>query len=666
MKRIAILLLIMCICTPGFTWDTQAMETERINGFIRVKKEIKPSEKSGSKKVLRNLARFLPTKYRSDEQEWAEGIKVKDQDNTGMCWAFSTITAAEYSWAKKSYRELGAVKEMSAGHLGYFYYNRVNDPLDNTEGDRNNISSVDSWPLIGGNMLYAAQHLATYSGIGLESDAPFELINSHVINDEWDKNYKPYDDELAYKNYATLKNSYICLGQGADVDIVKEKVYDYGAASIAVRFDTNKYMNLDETDEKGEKYKDGRSFYNYEDNGSNHGVTIIGWDDDYPASNFAHKVKRYSEEKSYEMTTPPGDGAWVVQNSWGYDSNDKGVFYMSYYSSDLIYDPLVVVFDMQAGNEYDYNFQYDGTADCGDASDDGNEKFFTKISSSAANIFTNTTGGPIEVSAVGFTTFTTDLGMYYISVYKNITDPTNPTSGQLVGITTATTDMAGTKTAVLDKPVPIDTDETYSVVFTFPKANNFGVEKERDDFEASVHKGQSFFRKRATAPWQDVADYDACFRIKALANSIDDYYEPEYETESETPIDPEDETTTVPVSETTAPSTVTPVTTYKKPGAVKIKKVRAKKKSAKKLSVTLKKVANANGYQVAVYKSKNNAKKNRAAIVRKLATKIKITLKSKALKNKKKLFVRARAYRKYSKTKVFGKWSGVKKVKIKK
>ena len=34
-----------------------------------------------------------------------------------------------------------------------------------------------------------------------------------------------------------------------------------------------------------------------------HGVCIVGWDDDYPASNF--------------NKTPPGNGAWIVKNSWG-------------------------------------------------------------------------------------------------------------------------------------------------------------------------------------------------------------------------------------------------------------------------------------------------------------------------------------------------------------
>ena len=105
----------------------------------------------------------------------------------------------------------------------------------------------------------------------------------------------------------------------------------------------------------------------------------------------------------------------------------------------------------------------------------------------------------------------------------------------------------------------------------------------------------------------------------------------------------------------------------KKPGRVKIKKVFKKKKSAKKIRIKIKKVKRAKGYQVKIYKSKKKAKKNKKALVKKFRKyKKKITIKSKKLKNKKKLYVRVRAYVLDGNKKVYGKWSKVKKVKIKK
>ena len=103
------------------------------------------------------------------------------------------------------------------------------------------------------------------------------------------------------------------------------------------------------------------------------------------------------------------------------------------------------------------------------------------------------------------------------------------------------------------------------------------------------------------------------------------------------------------------------------PGKTKIKKIYKKKKSAKKLKLKLKKVKGAKGYQIAVYKSKKKAKKNKKALVKKFVKyKKKIVIKSKKLKKKKKLYVRARAYvLDADKVKVFGKWSPIKKAKIK-
>ncbi len=136
----------------------------------------------------------------------------------------------------------------------------------------------------------------------------------------------------------------------------------------------------------------------------------------------------------------------------------------------------------------------------------------------------------------------------------------------------------------------------------------------------------------------------------------------------------EDPTTEEPTTEgqTTNPGTVqtpeaqTPVSPVTVPAKAKIKKIAVKKKSAKKLKLTVRKVNGAVGYQVAVYKTKKNAKQNKKAIVKKFVTKRKVTIISKKLKGKKKLFVRVRAYKTEANgKKVYGKWSAREKVVIK-
>lgn len=132
--------------------------------------------------------------------------------------------------------------------------------------------------------------------------------------------------------------------------------------------------------------------------------------------------------------------------------------------------------------------------------------------------------------------------------------------------------------------------------------------------------------------------------------------------------DPAKVETTTAAPTTVAPTTEAPTTTAKAkaPAKAKIKKVSAKKKSTKKLSLTLSKVSGAKGYQIAVYKTKKNANKDKNAIVKKIVKKTSVTVISKKLKNQKTLFVKVRAYKLDGKKNVYGKWSAVKKVKIKK
>lgn len=108
-----------------------------------------------------------------------------------------------------------------------------------------------------------------------------------------------------------------------------------------------------------------------------------------------------------------------------------------------------------------------------------------------------------------------------------------------------------------------------------------------------------------------------------------------------------------------------PATTTKKqvepPAQTKIKSA-TKKKAAKRAKISIKKVKGASGYQIQF----STTKKFKKVLVKKNVKKVKVTITNKQLKNKKKLFVRARAYKLDGKKKVWAKkWSKVKRVTIK-
>ena len=110
-------------------------------------------------------------------------------------------------------------------------------------------------------------------------------------------------------------------------------------------------------------------------------------------------------------------------------------------------------------------------------------------------------------------------------------------------------------------------------------------------------------------------------------------------------------------------TTSTPLQTTKgvKVGKTRVKKAVRKKGSAK-ISLKLKRIKGAKKYQVQVAKNK----KFKKILIRRTVRKINTKISDKKIKNRKKLYVRARAVRMVKGTKYYGRWSGVKRIKIKK
>ena len=217
-----------------------------------------PLKQTNKKSELQKKSGDLPLRYDTRKESYNDFIKVKDQQSTGLCWAFAATTVAERTFLHTGKQQASAKSgvELSPAHLGYFLYNRENDPLGNTAKDKNIILEQDEdYTSLGGNGLMTLQGLANWGGFALESKAPF--------NDGMTKSFNKdlaYDDEIRITNAEILDSA----------DDVKRSVYENGAVMIAM------YYGWEHMDYDTSAYYDASG-----NEGNNHMVTIVGWDDSY-------------------------------------------------------------------------------------------------------------------------------------------------------------------------------------------------------------------------------------------------------------------------------------------------------------------------------------------------------------------------------------------------
>ncbi len=511
---------------PAVSFADEKKDKDFYSGYRQIEKKVHKVS-SGPKLRAQDLPVPTESYYNSASQSWYWGVsRIKDQDNTGLCWAFASTSAAEISYAKEYYETTNNKFNslLSPAHMGYFLYNRVNDPLGNTQYDSNEPVGSD-WAMIGGQALLAMLHMSTWSGPGLESSTPFSsVVNSIKTRYDAYGNTVYYmaksfslADSLAYNDYLTLENS--IYYPELNKNTMKSLIYKYGAVDAALYMDENYFPGGDAIEEEAYYNPDAIAEY-----GTNHAVTVVGWDDSYSKDNFRSYSYYYGGYRQPKM-----NGAWIVQNSYGTDFHDGGYFYVSYESCGLTDSP-VVAYDMQPADTYDYNYQYDGSVNTADTTESGLPVIYSK--SRAANVFT--AQDDIVLRAVGITEYDEGTTDYTVSIYTGLTNAGDPMSGKCVSMTTYSTDTPGCKTIPLTDPVAIDEGEKYSIVIMFNTAGTaFGAEKlEKDDdlnrswlkIYVDTEPGQSFYRAKESSKWVDMSTaYGACFRIKGFADDPEVY-----------------------------------------------------------------------------------------------------------------------------------------------
>ncbi|MCR5590476.1 MAG: InlB B-repeat-containing protein [Lachnospiraceae bacterium] len=415
---------------------------------------------------------------------------LRDQSPFGTCWAFAAIGAGEFSLMADGKDD----PDLSELHLAYFAFHGVEDPLGGTKGDQSYLSEEYRTNFLkhGANIEIAANTLASWTGAADEKKVPY--TSSSSVN----AGTKIIDPALAYDDIAHLENIYE-VSIHRNPESVKKLIMEYGGCAVSF-YACDGYSAATSDDIYNEKTN---SYYCPAENGPNHGVMIVGWDDNYSRSNFA--------------VEPETDGAWLIRNSWTRgtfenNQNYSGYFWMSYCDKTLRDTATFLIFD--DADVYDHNYQYDG-----------NPIDWAESVKKAANVFTVSGGSDSgeQLEAVSFSVGEAEA-KYTVDIYKN-PDPDNPESGQKVSTVSGKTLYSGRYTVELPKVITLAEGDTFSVVVTFDKATIITYESEVSSFggfaafPASAERGQSF-ASSDTAWFDSGRRHNGNLRIKAYTSDI--------------------------------------------------------------------------------------------------------------------------------------------------
>ena len=420
--------------------------------------------------------------------DWKSKVPaVRDQGNYGDCWAFASLLSATASLASAGITATPP-PELSPYHLCYAAYNSRTYyalPTMNSAGDAMQT---------GGNDYYAIAAMSKWFGPKLETAFPYPPLSAArysgitSITSLNQRDYKLTNTNI-FPSPRTSSGTY----SAANTEAIKSGVYNYGPLSVS-------YYAGDSIAEYSESHVNAakepyyyNNYYSYAD----HAVTIVGWDDTIARTNFSPQ--------------PPGNGAWLIQNSWGLDftgEGDDGYFWLSYYDTSI---GTAASYKLDTVKSSTYMNYMDDLGFMG-----GSFKVSNSMTEYMANVFLMQPGEEVYgVDAVSV--FTAYPGTTYtISVYANPKSG-NPTSGiqQSIGAGTAmnvtsTQTYAGYHTIKFGSPAFVGAGETFSVVVKVTKTDPSDMsltfeEKVSSGDYLTIAKGQSFYGTDGST-WSDLYD----------------------------------------------------------------------------------------------------------------------------------------------------------------
>lgn len=408
-----------------------------------------------------------------DLREYGLVSPVKNQGAFGTCWAHAACAAMESNALMMGYGEY----DLSEYQLSYCAFYAPEDPSllfggDVTEKIFKSGKKLGDGESEGGNSYISAAMVMKGYAPASEEKYPYKNIKKKIAPE-------------AYGDCVLRGNSTMFVST-SDYNSIKAAITKFGAMSISV------CGAAAQTESKTFNVKNAAAYIPADMYGKNgvsidHEVAVVGWDDNFSKDNF--------------NTTPDGDGAWLIKNSWGEDWGLDGYYWLSYYDAAIAEAGAWTTFTVSPAETYDYQYQYDGGLGLYGMADalEVAMAFSAKADQTMTGVRINTDG---DAETGVWTPITAT-----VNVYKGIASPDKIEGAKAVYTQTTLVTEPGYQTIEFKKGLNISEGERIFVVVSFDHAVYYQCD---GPFEwawyrnaAVANEGETFMRVARDGKWYD-------------------------------------------------------------------------------------------------------------------------------------------------------------------